>query len=38
MSTNELPEIGTKLTYGEAIAAYDRFEQDVLRRSASASP
>lgn len=32
MQTNEMPSIGTTLTYGEAIKAYDSFERSMLER------
>lgn len=27
MECNDFPEVGTRLTYGEAIPVYDRFER-----------
>lgn len=33
MKCNDFPEIGTRLTYGEAIAAYDRFERMMLEKA-----
>lgn len=30
---NEIPSIGTTLTYGEAIKAYDRFERSMLEKA-----
>ena len=30
---NEMPSIGTTLTYGEAIEAYDRFERTMLEKA-----
>ena len=30
---NEMPSIGTTLTYGEAIRAYDRFERTMLEKA-----
>lgn len=32
MKCNDFPKIGTRLTYGEAIAAYDRFERSMLEK------
>ena len=32
MKCNDFPEIGTRLTYGEAIAAYDSFERSMLEK------
>ena len=32
MQMNEMPSIGTTLTYGEAIKAYDRFERTMLEK------
>ena len=32
MQMNEIPSIGTTLTYGEAIKAYDRFERSMLEK------
>ena len=32
MKCNDFPTIGTRLTYGEAIAAYDRFERSMLEK------
>lgn len=33
MQMNEMPSIGTVLTYGEAIKAYDRFERTMLEKA-----
>lgn len=33
MQMNEIPSIGTTLTYGEAIKAYDRFERTMLEKA-----
>ena len=33
MQMNEMPSIGTTLTYGEAIRAYDRFERTMLEKA-----
>ncbi|MCI9494793.1 hypothetical protein [Adlercreutzia mucosicola] len=33
MQMNEMPSIGTTLTYGEAIKAYDRFERTMLEKA-----
>lgn len=33
MQMNEMPSIGTTLTYGEAIPAYDRFERSILEKA-----
>ena len=33
MQMNEMPSIGTTLTYGEAIIAYDRFERMMLEKA-----
>ena len=33
MQVNEIPSIGTTLTYGEAIKAYDRFERTMLEKA-----
>lgn len=33
MQMNEMPSIGTTLTYGEAIPAGDRFERTVLEKA-----
>lgn len=33
MRMNEMPSIGTTLTYGEAIKACDRFEQTMLEKA-----
>ena len=33
MQMNETPSIGTTLTYGEAIKAYDRFERTMLEKA-----
>lgn len=33
MQVNETPSIGTTLTYGEAIKAYDRFERTMLEKA-----
>lgn len=33
MQMNEMPPIGTTLTYGEAIRAYDRFERTMLEKA-----
>lgn len=32
MKCSDFPKIGTRLTYGEAIAAYDRFERSMLEK------
>ena len=32
MECNDFPEVGTRLTYGEAIPAYDRFERSMLEK------
>ena len=32
MKCNDFPKIGTRLTYGEAIAAYDRLERSMLEK------
>lgn len=32
MECNDFPEVGTRLTYGEAIAAHDSFERSMLER------
>ena len=32
MEFSDFPKIGTRLTYGEAIAAYDRFERSMLEK------
>lgn len=32
MQVNEIPSIGTTLTYGEAILAYNRFERSMLEK------
>ena len=32
MQMNKMPSVGTTLTYGEAIKAYDRFEQSMLEK------
>ena len=32
MECNDFPEVGTGLTYGEAISAYDRFERSMLEK------
>lgn len=31
MECNDFPEVGTRLTYGEAIPVYDRFEREGVR-------
>lgn len=33
MQMNEMPSIGTTLTYGEVIRAYDRFERTMLEKA-----
>ena len=33
MQMNEMPSIGTTLTYGKAIRAYDRFERTMLEKA-----
>lgn len=33
MQMNEIPSIGTTLTYGEAIPAYDCFERTMLEKA-----
>ena len=33
MQMNEMPSIGTTLTYGEAIKTYDRFERTMLEKA-----
>lgn len=33
MQMNEMPSIGTTLTYGEAIRAYDRFKRTMLEKA-----
>ena len=33
MQMDEMPSIGTTLTYGEAIRAYDRFERTMLEKA-----
>lgn len=33
MQVNEIPSIGTTLTYGEAIRAYDRFERTMFEKA-----
>ncbi len=33
MQMNEMPSIGTTLTYGEAIEAYDHFERTMLEKA-----
>lgn len=33
MQMNEIPSIGTTLTYGEAIKAHDRFERTMLEKA-----
>ena len=33
MQMNEMPSIGTTLTYGEVIKAYDRFERTTLEKA-----
>ncbi len=37
MQMNEMPSIGTTLTYGEAIKAYDRFERTMLENASGPS-
>ena len=32
MECNDFPEVGTRLTYGEAIPVYDRFERSMLEK------
>ena len=32
MECNDFPEVGTRLTYGEAIPAYDRLERSMLEK------
>lgn len=36
MQMNEMPSIGTTLTYGEAILAYNRFERSMLEKGCGA--
>lgn len=36
MQVNEMPSIGTTLTYGEAILAYNRFERSMLEKGCGA--
>lgn len=36
MQMNEMPSIGTTLTYGKAIRAYDRFERTMLEKACGA--
>lgn len=36
MQVNEIPSIGTTLTYGEAILAYNRFERSMLEKRCGA--
>lgn len=36
MQVNEIPSIGTTLTYGEAILAYNRFERSMLEKGCGA--
>lgn len=33
MECNDFPEVGTRLTYGEAIPAYNRFERSMLEKT-----
>lgn len=33
MECNDFPEVGTRLTYGKAIPAYDRFERTMLEKA-----
>lgn len=33
MEYNDFPEVGTRLTYEEAIPAYDRFERSMLEKA-----
>lgn len=33
MERSDFPEVGTRLTYGEAIRAYDRFERTMLEKA-----
>lgn len=33
MECHDFPEVGTRLTYGEAIPAYDRFERSMLEKA-----
>lgn len=33
MECSDFPEVGTRLTYGEAIPAYDRFERSMLEKA-----
>ena len=33
MECNDFPEVGTRLTYGEAIPAYNRFERMMLKKA-----
>lgn len=33
MQMNKMPSVGTTLTYGEAIKAYDRFERSMLEKA-----
>lgn len=32
MECNDFPEVGTRLTYGETISAYDCFERSMLEK------
>lgn len=32
MERSDFPEVGTRLTYGEAIPAYNRFERSMLEK------
>lgn len=32
MERSDFPEVGTRLTYGEAIPAYNRFDRSMLER------
>lgn len=33
MERSDFPEVGTRLTYGEAIPAYNRFERSMLEKA-----
>ncbi len=33
MECSDFPEVGTRLSYGEAIPAYDRFERTMLEKA-----
>ena len=38
MQMNKMPSVGTTLTYGEAIKAYDRFERSMLGKVYGTDP